>query len=95
MVAVSRVAINHEGRSGSAPVPLVWDQGSKRKQRKTDIVVNVDLASLPGPLCFLNRPWAQVRDCITGADVVAWPYGVSMLCKFIAYLGYSALACWR
>ena len=25
MVAVSRVSVNHDGRGGSAPVPLVWD----------------------------------------------------------------------
>ena len=87
MVAVSRVAINHDGRSGSAPDPLVWDQGSERKQRKTDIGVNVDLASFPGPLSFLNRPWVQVGGCITGADVAAWPHGVSMLRKFTVYLG--------
>ena len=52
MVAVSQVAVNHDGRGGSAPDPLVWDQGSKRKQRKTHIRVNVDLASLPGPPGF-------------------------------------------
>ena len=59
MVAVSWVAVNHDGRSGSAPDPLVWDQGSKRKQRKTDIRVNVDLASLPGAPGFLNGPSVQ------------------------------------
>ena len=52
MVAVSRVAVNHDGRGGSAPDPLVWDHGSKRKQRKTDSRINVDLASLPGPPGF-------------------------------------------
>ena len=36
---------------GSAPDPLVWDQGSKRKQREADIRVNVDVASL------LRPPW--------------------------------------
>ena len=38
-------------RSGSAPDPLVWDQGSERKQRKT----HVDLAS-PWATWFLK--WA-------------------------------------
>ena len=27
MIAVSRVAVNHDGKGGSAPDPLVWDQG--------------------------------------------------------------------
>ena len=40
MVAVSRVAVNHDGRGGSAPDLLVWDHGSKRKQRKTDSRIN-------------------------------------------------------
>ena len=33
MVAISRVSVNHDGRAGSAPDPLVWDQGSRSKQR--------------------------------------------------------------
>ena len=68
MVSVSRVAVNHDGRSGSAPDPLVWDQGSNRNQRKTNIRVNVDLA-LPGLPGFLNGSWLQVDGgCFTGAD---------------------------
>ena len=27
--AISRVAVNQDGRGGTSPVPLVWDQGSK------------------------------------------------------------------
>ena len=69
MIAVPRVAVNHDGRCGSAPDPLVWDQKSKRKQRETDIRVKVDLP--PG---FLNGPWVQVHGgCLSGADVAAWP----------------------
>ena len=36
MIAVSRVAVNHDGKGGSAPDPLVWDQGSGRKVHRTD-----------------------------------------------------------
>ena len=61
VAAVSRVAVNHDGRSGSAPDPLAWDQGSRRKQRWLDIRVNIDLASLPGPHGFLKGPWVQVH----------------------------------
>ena len=46
MVAVSGVAVDHDGRGGSAPDPLVWGHG-KSKQRKADTRVNVDL-----PLCL-------------------------------------------
>ena len=59
MIAVSRVAVNQDGKGGgegSAPDPLVWDQEALRKVRKTDIRVNVDLASLPEPCGFLHGP---------------------------------------
>ena len=56
--------------------------------RKTDIRINVDLASLPGPCGFLNGPWMQVHGgCITAIDVAAWPNSVGILCKFAAFLG--------
>ena len=72
MVAVSRVAVNHDGRGGSAPDPLVWDQGGRQKQRRVDIKVVVDLASLPGAPGFLGGPWVQVHGgCIAGSDVAA------------------------
>ena len=36
----------------------------------------------------MSGPWLQVRgSAITGADVVDWPYGVGILCKFNAFLG--------
>ena len=44
---------------GTAPDPLVWDQGSRQKQRKVDVRVDVDLAALPGPLGFLHGRWVQ------------------------------------
>ena len=52
MIAVARVSVNHDGKGGTAPDPLVWDQGSKPEVRKLAIRVNVDLASLPGPPGF-------------------------------------------
>ena len=82
MIAVSGVAGNHGGNGGSGPDPLVWDHGSKREQRVTDIWVNVDLETLPGPVGFLDGPWVHVHSgCITGADVAAWPHSVSILCN--------------
>ena len=90
MIAVARVAVNHDGRGGTAPDPLVWDQGGKRKTRRADIGVNVDLASLPGPPGFLGGPWMQVHGGgVAGADIAAGPYiySVGILCKFTAFLG--------
>ena len=63
MIAVAGVTVNHDGRGGTAPDPLVWDQGGRRKVRRTDIRVNVDLASSPGPPGFLGGPWVQIHGC--------------------------------
>ena len=52
MIAVARVSVNHDGKGGTAPDPLVWDQGSRPKVRKLAIRVSVDLASLLGPPGF-------------------------------------------
>ena len=55
MIALARVSVNHDGRGGTAPDPLVWDQGSRPEVRKLHIRVNVDLASLPGPTVFFLK----------------------------------------
>ena len=95
MIAVAGVTVNHDGRSGTAPDPLVWDKGGRPKARKLDIRVTVDIASLPGPLGFLGGPWIQVHGGhISGADVAAWPYSVGILCRFTSFLGTLALAHW-
>ena len=87
MIAVARVSVNHDGKGGTAPDPLVWDQGSRSKVRKLAIRVNVDLASLPGPPGFLNSSWIQVdAGHNTGTDIAAWPYSVSVLVRFTSFL---------
>ena len=88
MIAVAKVTVNHDGRCGTAPDPLIWDQGVPTEARKLDITINIDLASLPCPLGFLSGPWIRVHGgCISGADVAAWPYSVGILCKFTSFLG--------
>ena len=87
MIAVARVSVNHDGGSGTAPDPLVWDQGSRPKVRKLAIRVNVDLASLPGRHGFLSSSWFQVAARrITAADIAAWPYSVGILIRFTSFL---------
>ena len=54
MIAIGRVSVNPDGKGGTAPDPLVWDQGSRPTVRKLAIRVNVDLASLPGPPEFFE-----------------------------------------
>ena len=85
MVAVSWVSVNDD-RGGSATDPLVWDQGSRKKHRKDDTRVNVDVATMLGPLGFLHGSWVQVYGrCIAGEDIAAWPKSVSLLCKLVAF----------
>ena len=80
--------MNRDGKGCSALDPLVWDQGGPGKARKTDIRINVDLASLPGPCGFVHGPWMQVHGgCLAGLDVAAWPGSVGILCEFTAFLG--------
>ena len=94
MMAIARSSVNHDGRSGTAPDPFVWDQG-RTKARKLDMRVNVDLASLPGPPGFLGRPWIQVdAGHISGADIAAWPKSVGILVRFTSFFEYLALAYW-
>ena len=64
MIAVARVSVNHVGKGGTAPDPLVWDQVSRPKVRKLAIRVNVDIASLPGPSDFWNSSWVQVGGAL-------------------------------
>ena len=59
MIAVARPSVNHDGKGGTAPDPLVWDQESRPKVRKLAIRVNVDLASLPSLPAFLNSSWVR------------------------------------
>ena len=63
------------------------------KQRRVEVA---DLAMLPGPPGFLNGPWVQVQGgCISGADIAAWPYSVSLLCKFSVSMSLGPLVgCW-
>ena len=87
MIVVAPVSVNHDGKGGTAPDPLVWDQGSRPKVRKLAIRVNVDLASLLGPPGFLKSSWVQVGSGrITGADIAAWPYSVSIFIRFTSFL---------
>ena len=88
MTTVARVSVNHDGRGGTAPDPLVWDQGGRQKARKLAIRINVDPASLPGPPGFLSGPWIQVDGGrISVDDVAAWPYSVGILFRFASFLG--------
>ena len=85
MIAIARVSVNHDGKGGTAPDPLVWEQRSRPKVRKLATRVCVDLASLLGPPGFLTSSWVQVdAGHITAADIAIWPYSVGVLIRFSA-----------
>ena len=86
MIAVAKVSVNHDGRGGIANYLLVWDQGSRRKVRRTDIRVNVDLASLPGPPGFLGGPWIQVHG---EALPLPWFSGLAIFLDLVETSGVS------
>ena len=43
MIAVARVSVNHDCKGGTAPDPLVWDQGSKPKVRPYSVGILISL----------------------------------------------------
>ena len=99
MVAVARVTVNHDGRGGTAPDPLVWDQGGRRKVRRTDIRVTVDLASLPGPPGILGGPGFKFTGVVflelillPGLTVLA--FSVNLLLFLGPYIGQWVLRIW-
>ena len=47
-IAISRAVVNHDGRDGIAPDPLVWSAGAHPKRRRLVHAVR-DQAFLPGP----------------------------------------------
>ena len=93
MVAVARVSVNHDGRGGSAPDLLVWDQGSRKKQRQVDVGVSVDHAAHPGPPGFFAGSLGSgsrethffVRTLLRGPTVSA--YCASSLVFWRLYTG--------
>ena len=47
-IAISRAVVNHDGRDGTAPDPLVWSAGARPKRRGLVHAVR-ERAFLPGP----------------------------------------------
>ena len=61
MIAVAGVSVNHDGRGGTAPDPLVWDQGGPEKARKL------------GSLVWLFF-WSWLRPLVSGLRVFWMPF---------------------
>ena len=85
-IAISRAVVNHDGRSGTAPDPLVWSAGALRERRRLVHAVR-DRAFLPGPLGIWCSEWFQVLAAVVcDEDVGLWPFSSGLLVKWISFL---------
>ena len=74
-IAISRAVVNHDGRDGIAPDPLVWSAGALSKRRRLVHAVR-DRAFLPGPPGILDTEWVSVPVSAVCAEVVFWLNGL-------------------
>ena len=86
-IAISRAVVNHDGRGGTAPGPLVWSAGALPKRRRLVHAVR-DRAFLPGPPGIWHSEWFQVpAAAICAEDIALWPYTPGLLVKWVSFLG--------
>ena len=87
-IAISRTGVNHDGREGTAPDPLVWSARVRPKRRRLVHAVRDRFFFLPGPLGIWESEWLNVPSSAVGADDVAqWPYSPGLLVKWVSFLG--------
>ena len=85
-IAISRAVVNHNGVAGPALDLLVWSVGGAPKKRRVVHAVR-DRAFLPGPAGIWDGEWGVVAAThITCHDAELWPYSVSMLVTWVAFL---------
>ena len=93
-IAISRTVVNHDGREGTAPDPLVWSAGARPKRRRLVHAVR-DRAFLPGPPGIGELEWLNVPSSavVCAEDIALWPYTPGLLVKWVSFLGKPSLAC--
>ena len=69
-MAISRAVVNHDGRDGTAPDPLVWSAGALSKRRRLDHAVR-DRFFLPGPGIW-DSEWVTIPASVICAEDVAF-----------------------
>ena len=91
-IAVSRAVVNHDGRDGTAPDPLVWSAGAHSKRRRLVRAVR-DRAFLPGPPGLWDSDWVTIpASVITADDIALWPYTPGLwLSGFLFWLVFIGL----
>ena len=86
-ISISRAVVNHDGRDGTAPDPLVWSADTLSKRRRLLHAVR-DRAFLPGPPGIWDSEWVSVpASVICAEDVAHWPYTAGLLVKWVSFLG--------
>ena len=86
-IAISRAVVNHDGRDGTAPDPLVWSAGALPKRRR--LVHDVrDRAFLHGPPGIWLSEWFQIpATAICAEDIALWPETPGLLVEWVSFLG--------
>ena len=59
LIAISRAVVNHDGKDGTAPDPLVWSAGAHPKRRRLIHAVR-NQAFLPGPPGIWDGGWVNI-----------------------------------
>ena len=84
-IAISRAVVNHDGRDGTAPDPLVWSAGAHPKRRRL-VHAFRDRAFLPGPPDIWDSEWINVPACaVCAEDIASWPYTPGLLVKWVSF----------
>ena len=78
--------VNHDGRDGTAPDPLVWFAVALHKRRRLVHAVR-DRAFLPGLPGIWCSEWFQIPAAVICAeDIALWPYTPGLLVKWVSFL---------
>ena len=79
--------VNHDGREGTAPDPLVWSAGARPKRRRLVHAIR-DRAFLTGPPGIWDSECVTVPvTAICDDDIAHWPYTPGLLVKWVSFLG--------
>ena len=85
-IATSRAVVNHDGRDGTAPEPLVWSAGALPKRRRL-VYAFLDRAFLPGLHGIWDSEWVVIpASAICAEDIAHWPYSPGLLVKWVSFL---------
>ena len=85
-IKISRAVVNHDGRDGTAPDPLVWSAGAHPKRRRMVHAVR-DRAFLPGPPGIWDSEWVNVPESAICAE------DIGLLVKWVSFFGWWCFLC--